>query len=993
MAPHTAHTDLESLVARLVASDDAEERARLLREAVDPRHARDIAERLKEEADRARYQDAALALRWCDDIVTLGTLAGAPTVVALGRMVEALLRYDQGRYRDSLTIFDEASALFRTHGDEVGWARAQIGRTGPCMALTRFEEALERAEEARLILEQAGEYLRAASVDHNIAALLEHMNRPAEALAYSERALSAYRDAGSRYYATHTLANHASFLWRLGRVGEALAAHEEARQEFIALGAVADAAREHANIGTVHLAMGHYAEAVSTLIAARRDLLASESHRAAIAGLYLAECFVRLGRFHEAATLASDICGEFAQLGDPVQHMHALVWQALAYAGRREHERALDTLNSAAALVDADDTLIVHRSILDLYRAQLLIQQDRATEARQQLERAIPLLSEAGLAIEAAIAQVTWGSTLADEDRAPEIKAVVAEALAVAKRERLDWLAAQALHLRGRMEMRHGDTATAWATLSTAVRHLDRVHRRMAWDDRVSFGDTAAPLYGDAVGLALQQGRAAVALHYTERSKARALADHLRGHVDARPRARDDGSRALADELEELRGRYAWLDAARRVERERQAPMAAMRWVNDPTRTAEASMIEKRMAAIWRELQAGNPAYRGEAAALDATEDDASAEDDDAAAQQWAGRVQAAMGSHDRVALLEYTAAGDDLVLFVLRAGTVHAIRLAGAGAVVRRLVPLLRLNVERSAAAIITGRRAMPALAANARGVLQRLSAALLEPAAALLDGASHLVIVPHGASHHVPFHALHDGRAYLVENTAVSYAPCASLLEHFAERQRLLRITRQGDRPKVVALSCSDAGALPFVAAEGDAAVAALEGWRLCEEEATLANLRALAGDCDALHLATHAVFRPDEPLFSSLQLYDGQLSTLEVFDLELRCSLVTLSACETALGVSGAGDELMGLSRAFLYAGAPSLVLSLWKVEDRSTAALMDRFYQALGQGVGKAAALRHAQLAVLHNEVDTDTDYSAPYFWAPFGLIGHAGPLMS
>jgi CHAT domain-containing protein len=190
---------------------------------------------------------------------------------------------------------------------------------------------------------------------------------------------------------------------------------------------------------------------------------------------------------------------------------------------------------------------------------------------------------------------------------------------------------------------------------------------------------------------------------------------------------------------------------------------------------------------------------------------------------------------------------------------------------------------------------------------------------------------------------------------------------------------------------LACSAGGALPYVRDEGQAVIQALGGQLLVDERATLVKLRSQAGSCRVLHLAAHGEFRPDEPLFSSLRLADGHLSTLDVFDLELCCSLVTLSACETALGTVGAGDELMGLSRAFLYAGTPSLVLSLWKVEDRSTAALMGRFYEALRQGADKATALRHAQLALLRNQLGDGADHSLPYFWAPFLLIGHAGAL--
>ncbi len=985
---------LERLVAHLSVTGDAAARLRSLEGALDLYPARAVAERLKEEADRARYQDPARSLRWCADIGALGEVANAPPVVALGRMAEAFTLYEQGRHRDSLTLFDEASALFRAHGDEVGWARAQIGRTLACMTLGRFDEALERAREARAILEGAGEHLRVVGIDHNLALLLERMNRPAEALIYNERALAAYRDAALDYYIAHALSNRALLLWRLGRVREAIEAHQEARQSYVVLGAAADAACEDLNIGTAYLALGHYAHAVSVLTTARRDLcVAQSSYLSALAGLYLAQCLVHLGRFHQAIDMATDLRDEFTRHETPLDTAQTLVWQAQAHGGLGEHEAALSALDTASTILAANENVAAHRAAIDVSRARLLQETGRADEAHRLLHEAIPVLQRAGMAMETAVAQVLWGSALIKE-RPDAARAVADDSLLLATREGLDWLAARALHLRGRAETQRGDDAIARDTFAAAIRHLDCVHRHVAWDDRASFAGTTTALYADATALALRHERPAVALRYAEQSKARAMADHLRARIDIRPRARDERSRALIEELGTLRERYAWLGAASVWRSDEQDPRAIVRRSTGSSRDAEgrveASHVERRMAEIWRELQASNPAYRGEAAAL-ALVDGGDDTGDDEAAERWLGRVQAALGPDDDVALLEYTALGDDLVLFVVRTGHVHTVRLAGAAIEVRRLVPLLRLNVQRGAEAAGGSGRIPRALAANARGLLRRLHDVLLAPAASLLAGASRLVVVPHGPAHHVPFHALHDGRGYVIERLEVSYAPCAGLIEHFAARHQLVRRARGTRGCQALALACSDGGALPHVAAEGQAVVAAFGGLLLREEQATLGALRGRAGDCDVLHLAAHAHFRPDEPLFSALQLHDGQLSTLEVFDLELSCSLATLSACETALGTTGAGDELMGLSRAFLYAGAPSLLLSLWKVEDRSTALLMGVFYEALCKGVAKAPALRRAQLALLRGEVGDGPDYSAPFYWAPFQLIGHVGPV--
>jgi CHAT domain-containing protein len=115
------------------------------------------------------------------------------------------------------------------------------------------------------------------------------------------------------------------------------------------------------------------------------------------------------------------------------------------------------------------------------------------------------------------------------------------------------------------------------------------------------------------------------------------------------------------------------------------------------------------------------------------------------------------------------------------------------------------------------------------------------------------------------------------------------------------------------------------------------------------------------------------------------DGRLEAHEVYSLDLdRAELVVLSACQTQLGQLSAGDELVGLTRAFMFAGAPTVVASLWNVDDAATALLMERFYSHLKAGLGKSAALRQAQLDLIQ-----EAAYSEPYYWAGFVLSGDGG----
>jgi CHAT domain-containing protein len=140
--------------------------------------------------------------------------------------------------------------------------------------------------------------------------------------------------------------------------------------------------------------------------------------------------------------------------------------------------------------------------------------------------------------------------------------------------------------------------------------------------------------------------------------------------------------------------------------------------------------------------------------------------------------------------------------------------------------------------------------------------------------------------------------------------------------------------------------------------------------------------------LHISAHGQYRIDQPEFSYIQLADGPLYTDDLFQYDLPYELVTLSACETARSRAAAGDELIGLGRGFLFAGAGALIASLWRVEETLTSQLMDVLYQQLDCGASKAAALREAQLALMRANPGLH-----PAFWGAFELIGNADPLTS
>ena len=222
------------------------------------------------------------------------------------------------------------------------------------------------------------------------------------------------------------------------------------------------------------------------------------------------------------------------------------------------------------------------------------------------------------------------------------------------------------------------------------------------------------------------------------------------------------------------------------------------------------------------------------------------------------------------------------------------------------------------------------------------------------------------------------------MLERHEMSYLPGASLL-------RYCRETRPGGSA-MMAIGHSGDGRLPHAVSEAQSIAGIMHGQTYTDEEATLERTHEGLAECRAVHIAAHGEFRSDNPLFSGLALANGWLTTLDIFSCRCQASLVTLSSCQTGRNVVGAGDELLGLTRAFLGAGAASLVLSLWPVEDRSTARLMEVFYRGMTEGETKAGALRNAQLQALREGFSgNDAEVTHPYFWAPFFLVGDNGDL--
>jgi CHAT domain-containing protein len=267
-------------------------------------------------------------------------------------------------------------------------------------------------------------------------------------------------------------------------------------------------------------------------------------------------------------------------------------------------------------------------------------------------------------------------------------------------------------------------------------------------------------------------------------------------------------------------------------------------------------------------------------------------------------------------------------------------------------------------------------------RALGQRLYTLLLAPLQ--LAPGEQLLLVPHDALHYLPFQALRNGNAFLIEQHTLAYAPSAGIAVQLARRSidQAAPLVAFGN-PGTDAIQ-----ALPGAEREVQSIGALFAGSTIfVQAAATKHRFVASMADAGILHVAAHGEVDLVDPLQSRIRFAPegddpGFMDAREIYGLDLgKVQLITLSACESGLGRIARGDEILGLTRSFLSAGAAGLLVSLWPVEDESTALLMTTLYRALAQGEPAGAAMQRAQLAVLRN-----TQYSEPYFWAAFDLVG-------
>ncbi|MBU0944816.1 MAG: CHAT domain-containing protein [Proteobacteria bacterium] len=722
-------------------------------------------------------------------------------------------------------------------------------------------------------------------------------------------------------------------------------------------------------------------------------------HKISLIQTSLITLYTRIGEYEKALSVSDRYVKELQKSASPWLFPNALALRAGLYERLKQYDQALVDYQAGVTLATENGDLVTAAQLM-AGSANIYAQQGRYGQAVDLLLDAEQILSARGGNEEVlATVYMRMGDILLQFEKYEEAIICYTETLALfeqtgkqSKIADMAYLVGSSYQLGGRLSTAlrfypraisyyeqnnlWAEAGKTWDALSTAYGSLGRAEDSFRALERgidaferaretagltefkTSLQAKFSSLYDSMIYECLSRQEVEKGFSYLERQKSRSLLDML-GNEKIVPKKETD--QALAEEGRVLLARIG------RLQKENNSNE-----VNQAYRDYE--MFQHR-------IRVEDPAYTSLVAVnpLPLT------------------KIQQFLGPDS--ALVEYHSAGHpsaglgtgegiwNLNIFIVTRDDIRAVRLIGLadlqeqslvskGRVDTLYVPQRQLDALagqiQELSEIVKGQN--PWLSKRMPAILRSLSTTLIAPITPYLTNKTHLSIIPHGLLHHVPFAALQTAEGYLVQQYRLSFAPSASVIGFSLDNEK-----KSGQDTVILADDLS----LPFVGLEVESIKRLYpDSLILTGEDVTRENIRQLDGKFRFIHFAMHGVFLSQSPLLSYLQLgaKEEHLEVREIFNLNLPSSLVTLSGCETGVVSLSSGEDMVGLSNSFLYAGAASLVVSLWKVDDRSTARFMDVFYQNL-RHYEKAEALQRTQLQFIN-----DKTVDKPCYWAPFILIG-------
>lgn len=908
-----------------------------------------IARNLQEAAHSSMRVNSQRALAFASASLWIANELREMELIAHGKRIKANVLCFLGKYKQAILLYRQALALFRRRSDDEGIARTLSASIQPMMLLGQYEKAHAAAGEARQLLLKAGDTHRLAMLENNIGNLYHRQDRFEEALNHYQRAyelLIPFRDSGNLLVSFN---NMAMCLISLNDFIRAMNIYEQAqelgrREDLPLLRTITDY-----NIAYLYFLRGQYQRAIKLLKAAQESGKSiNDPYLLALCHLDLSDIYIELNLSEEAVSMASKAFEYFQELGFKYEAAKARANQAIALGQSGRSAQSIELFNeSRLKFIEEGNQL--WPNLIDLYQAILMAKEGNYTDARALCHRAAHFFYSSAIPTKRMLCHLLlgrWSLYLRDLNSAQK---ECEKALIIGETVETPMMRYQTFLLLGEIHQDQGKQKAAYAAFQKARTELEMLRAGLDHDElRIAFMKDKSTVYEFLVKICLTNrsdtNAKREAFTYMELAKSRCLTEGLQGRRELLKK-----DERIALQYKSLSEELSWF--RHRIELEQlRSQEKSHKQINILTR--EAEIRERSLRQMICQLSSDKREISSPKATTALTLEE--------------------IQEHLRqdVTLIEYFSAGDEVLAAVVERDA-FSIETVTSLSQVTALLRSLRLQIEKVGWNSDAGRKSRRIDLEATRSHLRNLYQQLLGKIRNKIHG-HHLLVVPHGALHRIPFHALIDKESYLIDSFHVSYAPSAS---SFVLCEKRLSTTASND----LILGIPDDRA-PYIADEAEAIHGLLPGSRLLTgNQATLSELKEAGPQSRFLHIATHGHFRPDNPAFSSIRLGDRFLHLYELCELDLPVELLVLSGCSTGLSVISGGDEQLGLVRGAFLAGVRSALLSLWNVNDRSTLGFMKSFYQRLKGHRSKIAAFHDALL-------ELRDQYPHPYYWAPFFLTG-------
>jgi CHAT domain-containing protein len=871
--------------------------------------------------------------------------------LALRAMANAL--YSTGDYRAAIEHHQRAIHLYESLRAWKEMARTLSSSIQPMILVGEYDQAFRAVSRAREIFSRLEDRWRLARLEINVGNIYHRQDRFEESIAHYENAyrdLMPYKDAEG---IAVVLSNMAVCLISLNDFPRALATYQRARAFCHEHNMPLLVAQADYNIAYLYYLRGEYSHAIEALYAARRACeTTGDAYHFALCHLDLSDIYLELNLSEEAREMAHEGFLRFEKLGMGYEAAKTLANEATAYAQQGKTVQALERFTKAREMFGREKNL-VWPWLIDLYQGLLLFHEGRYFESRRLCTAAAAFFDQSALPGKAVLAHLLLARIALQVGDRAEAQKETDESLARLEQLQTPVLAYQAHLLQGQLAQARNDRPAALRAFLEAKESLETMRSRLHGEElKISFLKNRMQVYESLVDLFIagdgSDATTEEALAWMEAAKSRSMIETIFQSGQSLPLG-EAGQSDLVRRIRDLREELNWY--YHRIELEQLRPEEKSGERLD-TLQKKAQSHEKELLRTLREL----PARERENTTLEAPSD-LSVEN-----------LQSAL-PHDAT-LVEYFSAGDRLIAAVI---TREEIRILPVTVLPRvtHILQLLRFQLSKFRMGSEYVRKFEDALLRATESHLESLYVELIAPLRQYCQG-KRLIIVPHGPLHFLPFHALRTGEEYLCDSFTISYAPSASVF--FACQEKPASVNTSS-----LVFGIADKRA-PQILEEAQSVAALLPQSTLrVGNEATSSVLREKGPQTGLLHIATHGVYRQDNPMFSGIRLGDGYLNLFDLYQMRLNSNLVALSGCATGMNFVAAGDELLGLQRGLFYAGASTLLLSLWDVHDQSTSKFMQLFYREYLRTGEMASALQHAMQQLRQQNAH-------PYFWAPFVLVG-------